>query len=159
MDPIVIAAIIAALAAIMVAIIQKALPESHVAGWFTRTNRQDNLVGYWDSSWGPHDEKEVRFHETLHISRQNGADLWGTATRGDEPHKKWEIRGRFENRGFLQMYYFPSADSEKPDFLDYGCYFFRRISDGSFEGYSTGFGGRKGEKITTDDHTLKFIKK
>jgi hypothetical protein len=59
------------------------------------------------------------------------------------------------------LIYSPAADATDNDFLDYGCYFFQRIADGLFRGYSTGFGtyeDRPGEGVSTDYHTLNRVK-
>jgi hypothetical protein len=119
---------------------------------------RDNLVSPWDSTWyeGPKKRGE-KSHEYLEIYRQEGYEIFATATRKKEPDKKWEIRGRWDGF-FLQMYWFPSSDSKKRfDSLDYGCYFFERKGDGSFVGFSTGYGKRKKPKIATDYHELKRI--
>jgi hypothetical protein len=130
-----------------------------IARW-SRTVKGHNLIGIWDSAWGRLPNGPPIHHESLTFERQQGFDVSGTAVSTEQPQKKWEVKGRYDGT-FLQMYYYPSGSSQDSDFLDYGCYFLRRRADGSFEGYSTGFGvddengGASTEGITTDYHILK----
>ncbi len=158
MNPTIITSLIgvggAIIGAIIGAILNHVLPDSKFVQWFKSKSGRHSLVADWKSSWGPLPEGPLKYQETVKIYRQRGFDIWGTATRNDEPKKKWELRGRFSDQ-FLQMYYFPSKDSKDIDFLDYGCYFLKKTADGSFKGYSTGFGKTSSDNITTDYHELR----
>jgi hypothetical protein len=155
MNPTVLAAIIGVVGVALGALLKEFLPV--IIAKLKPKDQVHNLVDDWMSSWGPLPNGPAKYSEDLRIYEQDGYEIKGEATRSEESGKKWEVRGRYEGQ-FLQMYYFPSADSKDKDFLDYGCYFLKRKSDGSFEGYSTGFGKSKGdsaEVIKTDFHSLK----
>jgi hypothetical protein len=157
MDPAVIAALIGLVGVALGAVLREVLPGSVPVAWLSGKPRGNRIVGKWRSSWGPLPEGPARFSEEVTFTHQRGDRLEGHITRQEEPNKKWAIQGRYDGQ-FLQLYYFPAADAKDNDFLDYGCYFFRRQADGSFRGYSTGFGAfedRPGEGITTDFHELR----
>ena len=158
MNPTIIAAIIGVLGVFIGAVLKEVLPGSLVVQWFSRTPKNHNLIGDWKSSWGPLPDGPLAYHEVLTIHRQRGVNISGTASRDEQPEKKWQVEGRYDGM-FLQMYYYPSGNSRNVDFLDYGCYFLKRKADGSFEGFSTGFGPfdeeSSKEGITTDYHVLK----
>lgn len=158
MNATIIAALIGLAGIIIGAILKEVLPGSLVVQWFSRTAKGHNLVGEWDSSWKTLPDGQLTYHEVLKIDRQRGVRISGTVLRDEQPDKKWEVEGRYDGM-FLQMYYYPSRSSKNVDFLDYGCYFLKRKADGSFEGYSTGFGTYdeeiSKEGITTDYHVLK----
>jgi hypothetical protein len=83
----------------------------------------------------------------------------GYVTREDQPKRKWKIDGRYDGH-FLQLNYYPARDATDSDFLDYGCYFFTRRADGSFIGYSTGFGPydeKPDEGLSIKVHRLRRV--
>jgi hypothetical protein len=91
--------------------------------------------------------------ESLIITKQKGSKIFGFITMDNEPDKKWEFEGNFTGR-FLQLFYFPSKDAEDKLFLDYGCYFFDMLGDGTFDGYSVGFMWNE-NKTSVAKHKLK----
>lgn len=141
--------------AIIAAIVQTQLPPDLIPSIFTRKSGPNVLLGKWDSSWGPSAEEIEKEHETITITRQSGTRIWGTARRAtaDDKDKEWELNGRFDGH-FLQMLYYPSKNSPNKDFLDYGCYFFKKQGDGTMKGYSAGFGSDKGVDSVTAEHAL-----
>jgi hypothetical protein len=155
-SPTVIAAIIGLLGVIVGAFLNATLPM--LIQSFGRTAKRHSLVGEWDSSWGKLPHGPLEHHEILKITKQHGVEVSGIARRIEQPGKEWEVKGRYDGT-FLQMYYYPSANAKNIDFLDYGCYFLKRRADGSFEGFSTGFGTDdyepSQEGITTEFHMLK----
>ena len=155
MDSTVIAAIIGFAGGIVVTILKAVLSGSRFTNWMK--GRESNLIGKWQSIWGPLPNKEVKYKELLEITKQSSQRIEGFITKEDEPQKKWTVEGKYGDN-FLMLIYSPAKDAKDNNFLDYGCYFFQRRADGSFEGYSTGFGpndGQPGEGVTTDYHTLK----
>ena len=157
MDSDVTAALIGVAGVAIGAVLNNVLPESSLMRWLSGKPSRASLKGRWRSAWGPLPEGPVKFEEILIISRQRGEKVWGVIDRESEPNKKWDFEGRFNDQ-FLQLYYFPSSKAKDADFLDYGCYFFRKKADGTFVGYSTGFGIEgKVEGITTDYHELRRL--
>ena len=155
MDPVILAALIGVVGVIIGAVLQAALPGSTLVARLSGKPKGHSLVGAWKSSWGPLPGGPPNSSEHLTISRQRGDRLWGHITRDEELDRVWDVEGRYDGQ-FLQLLYFPSRKAKDPDFLDYGCYFFRRRADGSFVGYSTGFGEhQQGEGISTDYHELR----
>jgi len=157
MNPSIIAALIGLGGVFFGAYLNVILPDSPLYYLLTKTKRRNNLRGVWLSEWGPLSESMTKFNEDLEIYRQRGSDIWARASRHEEPTKKWEVKGRFDGQ-FLEMYYYPSNKAKNIDFIDYGCYFVQRKADGSFEGFSVGFGKfdeGPGEGITTDFHKMK----
>ena len=141
--------------------LQALLSKSKFTEIFSRRTVPHKITGSWKSSWGPLPKGPIEEEETLVITKQIGETVKGYVTKGDEPSKKWIIEGRY-NGSFLMLIYYPDMDCQNPDFLDYGCYFFKRKADGSFEGYSTGYGILKeGDTTTegtyTDYHTLEKV--
>lgn len=158
MEPVVTAALIAAAGAVAGAVVQAVVPGSSMMGWLKGRSTPHRLLGTWDSAWGPLPAGPVRYHELITITSQRGLRLRGFATRPEQPEKKWEVEGRYDGQ-FLQMYYFPSPSSRNSDFLDYGCYFLRRRADGSYAGYSAGFGNydenTEDEGTSADYHEMR----
>ncbi len=158
MESEVLAAIIAGSSAIVATIINKIFPDS-IVGVFRKIPHGGSLKGTWKSSWGPLPEGNLKYTETVKIIQQRGFEVKAIATRTENNiQRKWELRGRYDGQ-FLQLYYFPSK--EMIDILDYGCYFLKKKADGSFTGYSTGFGnnddGVSDEGITTDYHRFEKL--
>lgn len=119
--------------------------------------RHHSLVGIWNSAWGPLPSGPTKHEEILEVSKQSGQRIEGHITRSSEPDRRWDFEGRYDGL-FLQLYYFPSPEAADQDFQSHGCYFFKREPDGSFKGYSSGFGEADdgGEAGTTVDyHVLK----
>ena len=132
-------------------------PGSVLLDLLKRSPKLHNIKGAWLSFWGPTQSSKNKYSEDIIITNQKGLEIKGSAVQHNSPGKKWELRGRYDGQ-FLQMYYYPSKESKNIDFLDYGCYFLKRMADGSFEGYSTGFGldeGGMSESTTIDHHSLK----
>jgi len=115
------------------------------------------LVGKWKSTWQDIDTTDNSLHrELLVIERQNGSRIRGYITMEDKPDKRWNFEGNFSGR-FLQLSYYPSEEAEDKLFLDYGCYFFEMLGDGSFKGHSIGFDYER-NKIGVSTHRLERIK-
>lgn len=155
----VIVALIAAGTAIFVALLNKFLPDNILANLGKPKPPGRSLKGSWKSSWGPLPECALKYSEDVEIIKQNGYEILAKATRTENNiRREWDIQGRYDGL-FLQMYYYPVVSTT--DALDYGCYFLKKKADGSFDGYSTGFGnnddGVTEEGITTDFHHLKRI--
>ena len=113
-----------------------------------------SLVGKWESTWKDLDNKDDK--ELLVINRQKGNRIYGFITMEKLADKKWEFEGIFNGR-FLQLYYYPSDESEDKLFLDNGCYFFEMLGDGTFKGYSVGFDYEK-NSVTVSTHQLQKYK-
>jgi hypothetical protein len=116
---------------------------------------RNRIAGEWDSWWGADDTHIEDNHEIIHISRQRGNLVWGTARRDEEPGKVWDIEGFFDGR-HLQLLYSPSATSKNTNFSDYGCYFFVREGTGIMKGLSIGEGPNKEGKDTVDHEFCKM---
>lgn len=153
MDNTLLAAIIGGIATIAAAILGQ-------RGFFVKINignKTTRLIGKWKSTWTDFDDTSNKsFTEIFQVTKQNGSKIFGYITMDTEPDKRWDFEGNFTGR-FLQLFYYPSKDAEDKLFLDYGCYFFEFIGNGSFEGYSVGFYWDKNEKFVSK-HTLKPIK-
>lgn len=159
MDNTILAALIGIVGIIIGAILNSLLPGSKFANWLAGKSRNHTLIGTWDSIWGPLPNGPTKYQELMVITKQSGQRIKGFINKGNEPEKKWEIEGRYDGH-FLMIIYYPAKDAKNSDFLDYGCYFFQRKADGSFEGYSTGFGSYEdiiGEGVTTDFHILRRV--
>jgi hypothetical protein len=151
-DPTITAAIIGGIVALSIAIVKSDFFQNLLPKY-----RKHKLIGDWKSSWGPMPKGPAEYKEDIQIKKQSRYEVSGTATLTKGGSKKWEVRGRYDGY-FLQLYYFPASDAMDTDFLDYGCYFFKRHSSGKFIGYSTGFGSNEvdgDEEITADYHTLE----
>jgi hypothetical protein len=101
----------------------------------------------------------TQFKELVTISFQRGEIIRGHITADMNPSWKWEFDGRYNGR-FLQLMYRPASDAADADFIDYGCYFLQRQADGSFSGFSTGFGQYEtepAEGMSTDYHEMRRI--
>jgi hypothetical protein len=102
----------------------------------------NNIQTKWNSCWGPDQEHVEAESETIEITKQRGSRIWGKATQSvvGKPERVWEIEGRFIDGRHLQLMYYPSATSARPDFSDYGCYLFVKQGNGDFEGMAVGEG-------------------
>lgn len=121
-----------------------------------RDKKDLSLVGKWESTWKDLDNKdEAHQNELLVINRQKGHKVYGYITMEKLADKKWEFEGYFNGR-FLQLLYYPSDEAEDKLFLDNGCYFFERLGDGTFKGYSVGFDYEK-NGVAVSKHQLKRI--
>ncbi|MBI3599641.1 MAG: hypothetical protein HY097_03240 [Nitrospinae bacterium] len=159
MDSTIVAALIGIAGIVIGAILKEVLPASRFIRFLSGKPMRHSIIGNWKSSWGRLPNGPVKYHELLKITKQSGDFIRGTITREEEPNKLWEFEGRYDGQ-FLQLYYFPSKDAMNTDFLDYGCYFFRRAANGSFVGYSTGFGNYEetsDEGTSTDYHEMRRI--
>jgi hypothetical protein len=158
MDPQITSAVITAVAGVVGAVLATVLPNTR---WFQNLiskHGAHSLLGSWVSEWGPLPSGPVRQRENLIITKHVGERIEGYITRDTEQEHRWLIEGRYDGR-FLQLLYFPAPDSEDPDFLSHGCYFFERRANGAFVGYSTGYGelddDPSTEETNTEFHTLK----
>jgi hypothetical protein len=139
MDSDVLAAIIGAVATVVGAAIGALLGRSDFLDKLFRGSKFTSITGKWESTWVDLNEAGKTSHrENFVITRQRGSRIYGYITMEEEPDKKWEFEGNFSGR-FLQLFYYPSKDAEDKLFLDYGCYFFDMLGDGTFVGYSVGF--------------------
>lgn len=141
------------------AILRELLPGSRLIAWLSRKPAGHNILGAWESTWGEPPSGPFNRKENLVVSTQRHERVSGYVTREDQPKRKWEIDGRYDGH-FLQMNYYPARDATDTDFLDYGCYFFSRQADGSFSGYSTGFGPfdeQPGEGLSIKIHRLQRV--
>lgn len=84
------------------------------------------------------DRTKTNHLENFIITRQKGSRIYGYITMDDHPDKRWEFEDNFSGR-FLQLLYYPSKEAEDKLFLDFGCYFFDMLGDGTFDGYSVRF--------------------
>ena len=121
--------------------------------------RHHSVVGDWDSSWGPLPSGPIKHTEFLRIEKQRGQQVEGYFEKDDLPNRRWHVEGRYDGL-FLMLFYWPAEDSKDRDFLSHGCYFLTRKADGSFEGYSSGYGegddpDDKAEGISSDFHVLR----
>jgi len=119
---------------------------------------KDRLPEKWVGSWAYINGKtKPSQQERLFITEQRrakeGVRLKGFITVDPEPDKRWWIEGIYNGK-FLQIFYYPSEESDDKWFLDYGCYFFEVKNDGHFEGYSIGCEWDD-EKISLATHTLR----
>ena len=121
---------------------------------------QNRILGKWNSWWGPTEDRVKAHNEVINFTDQHKDRLWGIATREQEPNREWELFGRFDGH-YLQLVYFPSQNSVNPNFLDYGCYFLKRQADGSFKGFSAGFGPDEdtgADSLTTECSYMEQVK-
>jgi hypothetical protein len=153
MDPIIVSGIIAAGGVIVGAIIQSLTPPNALKLLLTRTPKRKSIVGDWDSFWGPTAQEVRKYRETITITAQRGDSVWGKAVRPDEPDKAWDIEGRCEG-DYIQMLYFPAKEAKDRDFQDYGSYFLKKKANGVYSGFSTGFGKRGEDSLSTDFHEM-----
>ena len=157
MDPVLGAAMIAAGGAVAGAIVQALFPPNSISLTLRRVPRSSRMIGAWDSWWSPDPANLKRFHEVIKITKQHGDRVWGQSTRDEEPNKLWELAGRYDGH-YLQLYYYPSRTSPDSDFLDYGCYFLVKRTDGTLVGYSAGLGPTEdtgADSLTADNHLMK----
>lgn len=99
------------------------------------------------------------YREVLTVTAQRGDRIRGFITAEMNPTWKWEFDGRY-NGQFLQLMYRPARDADDADFVDYGCYFLQRKANGTFAGFSTGFGKYElepAEGISTDYHEMRRL--
>lgn len=152
MDSTTIAAIIGATATIIAATLgQKGIFDKMFLG-----QRTVQLLGKWESTWIDFGDKtEKKYSENFYVTKQKGSKIFGYISMDSEPGKRWEFEGNFTGR-FLQLFYYPSKDAEDKLFLDYGCYFFDLMGDGSFDGYSVGYYWDKNEKFVSM-HSMKRV--
>lgn len=159
MDTAIVTTLIAGSFGIVTAAVTHFLPTLPFIHRLSSKTRHHSLIGNWESAWGPQPKGPTKHKEILKILKQTGNRVEGIIDREEEPNRKWQVEGRYDGL-FLQLFYFPAADAKDTDFLSHGCYFFTRKQDGTFEGYSTGFGDWDDEKqreagVSTDFHTLK----
>ena len=157
MDSQIIAAIIGLGGTAVGAVLAHVLPNTQLFHRLSNETRHHSLLGSWHSTWGPMPSGPTKYEEDFIVTKQRGQRVEGYITHAPMPNRRWDFEGRYDGL-FLQIYYFPSKQSPDHDFLSHGCYFFTRKADGSFTGYSTGYGedevgGKEG--VTTDYHILK----
>jgi hypothetical protein len=123
-----------------------------IAGYLSRNKA---IKGKWDSWWGPTVDDVKRYHEVIEITDYSVERIRGRAKRDSEPGKEWELEGRFDGH-YLQMYYYPSKRSKRPNYTDYGCYFFVPEGRDSMVGLSCGKGPDEdtGKETITTEHCL-----
>ena len=134
-------------------LVTRAIP-TMISNAAARSPVNNSIIGEWDSWWGPTPEEVKRYHEIISIKRYAQDKVRGIAKRDAEPDKEWELEGRFDGH-YLQMYYYPSKRSRKPNYTDYGCYFF--VPDGdTMVGLSSGKGPDEatGKDTVTTEHCL-----
>lgn len=130
------------------------LGRSDLMDKFIRGSKFPRITGRWESTWtetenGP--QKEI-----FTITRQKGPRIYGYITMESEPDKQWDLQGDFNGR-FLRLFWHPSKEADDKLFLDYGCYFFELLGNGSFRGYAVGFDwGTDATEVY--EHTLRRIK-
>lgn len=150
---------VAVFCVILGGVLREVLPGSKLIALLTGKRSGHRIVGAWESTWGEPPDGPFNQKEKLVITKQGRERVSGYVTREDQPKWKWEIDGRYDGH-FLQLNYFPARDADDSDFLDYGCYFFTRRADGSFSGYSTGFGPydeKPGEGLSIKIHRLQRV--
>lgn len=157
MDSTTAAAILGFIGVVLGAFLQAILPGSRLLYWLTSKRPYHSLIGDWNSHWGPLPEGPVQQCEVLTVAGQRGVKVWGSIKMDAEPTMRWKFEGRYDGQ-ILQLYYYPSPDALDTDSLDYGCYFLRRRTDGSFVGYSIGIGVYENppkDNVYIDYHVMK----
>lgn len=136
------AAIGAIIGAFARSLAEAAVPPNLFAKIAKRPSRFNDIQTKWDSCWGPDKEHIESEFEVIEITKQRGNRIWGKATQNRQSDKGrvWEIEGLFIDGRHLQLMYYPSAQSVRPDFSDYGCYLLVKQGNGDFEGMSVGEG-------------------
>jgi hypothetical protein len=150
---------LALLCVVLGAILREILPGSRFVARLAGKPTGHNILGTWESTWGEPPDGPFDRKENLVVSTQRREHVAGYVTREDQPRRKWEIDGRYDGH-FLQLNYYPARDATDTDFFDYGCYFLTRHTDGTFSGYSTGFGPydeKPGEGLSIKIHRLQRI--
>ncbi len=145
-----IAVIAAVVGAVLFAVWQSGY--RHITGYLSRNKA---IKGKWDSWWGPTIQERKKYHEVIEITEYDAERVRGRAKRDSEPGKEWELEGRFDGH-YLQMVYYPSKRSQRPNYTDYGCYFFIPEGRDTMIGLSCGKGPDEetGKETLTAEHCL-----
>lgn len=119
------------------------------------------LLGQWRSTWTIEVNGElVEQEEVFDIQYVSGNRFFGEVRSQEEEmaYCECKLEGVWNDR-YLQVFWSPpnQLDVGDPEYIDYGCYFLERQSDGSFEGYATGFFWNI-EKVGTYRQTLTRIR-
>ena len=154
MDSTVLAAIVSTVGVVAGALIQSQLPPQYFPRLFGRAPANNNIIGIWDSSWGPSDAEINKYQEVLIINKQYKDKVFGYATQAGSD-RAWDYTGTFDGTR-LEMFYRPSYRGDDIDFQDYGCYFLVRQGNGSLRGFSAGLGPNPetGKDELNSDHHL-----
>jgi len=122
---------------------EAAVPPNLFARIAKKPSPFNNIQTKWNACWGPDREHVETEFETIEITRQRGNRIWGKATQssqGGRSEQVWELEGLLIDGRHLQLMYYPSAKSPRPDVSDYGYYLFVKQGSGDFEGMAVGEG-------------------
>ncbi|TBB38561.1 hypothetical protein ELH44_37005 [Rhizobium ruizarguesonis] len=116
-----------------------------------------NLLGRWKSTWLSQEEgRYVENTEVITIRRQRAQNVYGDVVSDDQDMANCacDLKGTYIE-GYLQLLWSPGANNS--DLIDYGCYFLKRQSDGSFRGYAVGHFWNR-DRVETYEQTVIRIK-
>jgi hypothetical protein len=157
MDGSLIPTVVGAGATIVAGLLGGAVGRSELWDRLTAKKRFAKLVGTrWESKWTDYlDGVPTERREIIEFTAQKRDRVYGYITMDVYPDLKWEVEGDY-NETFLRLLWHPSPKAENKFFIDYGCYFFKRMGKGYFQGYAIGFDSQT-DKIDFGEHTLKQL--
>lgn len=157
MDSVIVASLIGGAATIAAGIGGVLISKStRIERLFRQSNFPELVGSKWESTWTEsHNSETITETEFIEFTHQRGQRVYGSITTASTPDMKWDLEGDYNDR-FLRLFWHPSKDAPNKFFLDYGCYFFERQGNGTFEGYAVGF-DHSSNKVEVSMHKLSKV--